>query len=154
MKKPLVVIAGPTACGKTAVSVELAKKIGGEIISADCMQVYKYMDIGTAKIMKDEMEGIKHYLIDELYPDEEYSVAIFQNMAKKYSENIYKNGNVPILVGGTGFYVNAFVYDTNFEETENDYTYRNELQKLAEEKGGAFLFELLRKCDQIGRAHV
>jgi len=147
MKKPLIVIAGPTACGKTAVSVALAKKINGEIISADSMQVYKFMDIGTAKVSEEEKKGITHYLIDEIYPDEEYSVAIFQNMAKKYSEKIYKEGKIPILVGGTGFYINAFVNDTNFEENENDYTIRNQLQEIADHKGGDFLFEMLKKYD-------
>lgn len=147
MKKQLIVIAGPTACGKTAVSVELAKKIGGEIISADSMQVYKFMDIGTAKILEEEKQGIKHYLIDELYPDEEYSAATFKLKAKEYSSEIYKKGKIPILAGGTGFYINAFVNDTNFEETKADYTYRNELQKIADEKGGDFLFGMLEKCD-------
>ncbi len=147
MKKPLIVIAGPTACGKTAVSVELAKKINGEIISADSMQVYKFMNIGTAKVSEEEKKGITHYLIDELYPDEEYSVAIFQSMAKKYSLKIYEKGKNPILVGGTGFYINAFVNDTDFEETEINYTVRNQLQKIADQKGGDFLFEMLKKCD-------
>ncbi len=147
MEKQLIVIAGPTACGKTAVSIKLAKKIGGEIISADSMQVYKFMDIGTAKILEDEKEGVKHYLIDELYPDEEYSAAVFKNKAKEYSDEIYQKGKIPILAGGTGFYINAFVNDTNFDEIQNDYTYRNELQKIADEKGGDFLFAMLEKCD-------
>ncbi len=147
MRKPLIVIAGPTACGKTVVSVELAKKIGGEIISADSMQIYKYMDIGTAKILEEEKCGIRHYLIDELYPDDEYSVSIFKDMAKKYSEEIYERGKIPILVGGTGFYINAFVYDTDFEETAVDYDYRQKLWKIAEEKGKDFVFEMLRECD-------
>ncbi len=147
MKKPVIIIAGPTACGKTAVSVELAKKINGEIISADSMQIYKFMDIGTAKISEEEKQGINHYLIDELYPDEEYSVAIFQNMAKRYYKKICEKGKVPILVGGTGFYINAFVKDTNFEETENSDILRNRLQEIADQQGSDFLFEMLRKCD-------
>jgi len=147
MKKTLVVIAGPTACGKTAVSVELAKKINGEIISADSMQVYKYMDIGTAKISESEKQGIKHYLIDEFYPDEEYSAAVFKNMAKRYSQEIYQKGKIPILVGGTGFYINAFVNDTDFQNSDVDYSYRQELQKIADDKGNDFLFDMLRKCD-------
>ena len=147
MKKPLIIIAGPTACGKTAVSVELAKKINGEIISADSMQIYKFMNIGTAKILEEEKQGIAHYLIDELYPDEEYSVAIFQNMAKRYYEKICGKGKVPILVGGTGFYINAFVNDTNFDETENSYKLRNNLREIANQQGSDFLFEMLRKCD-------
>lgn len=147
MKKPLIVIAGPTACGKTASSVKLAKKINGEIISADSMQVYKYMDIGTAKIREDEKEGIKHYLVDELYPDEDYSVAVFQKMAKEYMNEIYNKGKVPILVGGTGFYINALVYDNNFTSTDADLEYRKELEKLAEEKGNDFLYEKLMEVD-------
>ena len=147
MKKPVIIIAGPTACGKTAVSVELAKKINGEIIYADSMQIYKFMDIGTAKISEEEKQGINHYLIDELYPDEEYSVAIFQNMAKRYYKKICEKGKVPILVGGTGFYINAFVKDTNFEETENSDILRNRLQEIADQQGSDFLFEMLRKCD-------
>ncbi len=147
MKKTLVVIAGPTACGKTAVSVELAEKIRGEIISADSMQVYKYMDIGTAKVSEAEKKGIKHYLIDELYPDEEYSAAVFKDLAKRYSKEIYQKGKTPILVGGTGFYINAFVNDINFDKTDVDYSYRQELQTIADEKGIDFLFDMLRKCD-------
>ncbi len=147
MKKPVIIIAGPTACGKTAVSVELAKKINGEIISADSMQIYKFMDIGTAKISEEEKQGINHYLIDELYPDEEYSVAIFQNMAKRYYKKICEKGKVPIIVGGTGFYINAFVKDTNFEETENSDILRDRLQEIADQQGSDFLFEMLRKCD-------
>ena len=147
MKKTVIVIAGPTACGKTAVSVELAKKIGGEIISADSMQVYKYMDIGTAKVTEQETQGVKHYLIDELYPDEEYSVAIFQKLAKKYSNEIFEKNKIPILAGGTGFYTNAFIYDTDFNKTDTDYEYRNELQKIADTKGSEFLFGMLRECD-------
>ncbi len=147
MKKTLVVIAGPTACGKTAVSVEFAKRIDGEIISADSMQVYKYMDIGTAKITEEEKRNVVHYLINELYPDEEYSVAVFQSMAKKYSNEIYLKNKIPILVGGTGFYINSFVYDVNFKETENDIAFRSELQKISNEKGKDFLFTILQKCD-------
>ena len=105
MKKPLVIIGGPTACGKTALSVQLAKKIGGEIISADSMQVYRYMDIGTAKVTPEETEGIPHYLIDERNPDEPYNAMIFQEKAKAYMEQIWQRGNIPIVVGGTGFYI-------------------------------------------------
>jgi len=120
MKKPLVIIAGPTACGKTDTSIMLAKKINGEIISADSMQIYKFMDIGTAKVTNEEMDGIKHYLIDELMPDEEYNAMIFQQKAKIYIEEIYAKGKIPIIVGGTGFYINALVYDNNFMSTSND----------------------------------
>ena len=147
MDKPLVIIAGPTACGKTATSIELAKKINGEIISADSMQVYKYMDIGTAKATKQEMQDIPHYLIDEFYPDEEFNVMIFQKKAKDYIDQIYKKGKIPILVGGTGFYINALVFDNNFVEEESDSNLRNELYELAEKNGVEYLHNMLKECD-------
>ena len=148
MKKPLIVIAGPTACGKTASSVLLAKKINGEIISADSMQVYKYMDIGTAKIKKEEMEGIKHYLIDEFYPDEEFSIAVFKNRATKYIEKIHNKGKIPILVGGTGFYINSVIYNNDFTETKKDDTYRKELEQITIDKGNEFLHNVLKEIDK------
>ena len=148
MKKPLIVIAGPTACGKTASSVLLAKKINGEIISADSMQVYKYMDIGTAKIKKEEMEGIKHYLIDEFYPDEEFSIAVFKNRATKYIEKIHNKGKIPILVGGTGFYINSVIYNNDFTETKKDDTYRKELEQITIDKGNEFLHNMLKEIDK------
>lgn len=147
MKKPLIIIAGPTACGKTSVSIELAKKINGEIISADSMQVYKYMDIGTAKIKNEQMFGINHYLIDELLPDEEYSVAVFQKLAKKYIDLIYKNTNIPILVGGTGFYINALVNDNNFMSTKVDVEFRNNMQIIANKYGNEYIYNILKKYD-------
>ena len=148
MKKPLIVIAGPTACGKTDTSVELAKLINGEIISADSMQGYKYMDIGTAKITTEEMQGVQHYLIDEIYPDEEYNAMIFQKKAKEYMEKIYAKGKVPIIAGGTGFYINALVFDNNFEETdEADSSLRKELEKEAEEKGAEHMHNILKEID-------
>lgn len=148
MKKPLIVIAGPTACGKTATSVLLAKKINGEIISADSMQVYKYMDIGTAKIKKEEMGGIKHYLIDEFYPDEEFSIAVFKSKATKYIEDIYNKGKIPILVGGTGFYINSVIYNNDFTETKKDDKYRKELEQIAINKGNEFLYNMLKQIDK------
>lgn len=155
MKKSLIIIAGPTACGKTASSVELAKKIGGEIISADSMQVYKYMDIGTAKVTEEEKKGIKHYLIDELYPDEEYSVAVFQRLAKKYIEEIYKKNKIPILVGGTGFYINALLNDNCFDEEEQkDTLYRDELLKIAAEKGNEYIHNMLKEIDLISAEKI
>lgn len=147
MKPPLITISGPTACGKTAVSVELAKIINGEIISADSMQVYKYMDIGTAKITEEEKQGIKHYLIDELYPDEEFSVAVFQKMAKGALAEIYEKGKIPILVGGTGFYVNALIYDNDFTPGEKDEKMRVELEKAAERNGNEYVHNILQKLD-------
>ena len=106
MKKPLIILTGPTAVGKTKASIGLAKAVGGEIISADSMQIYKYMNIGSAKIRPEEMQGISHYLVDELEPDEEFHVVRFQEMAKQAMEQIYQKGKIPILVGGTGFYIN------------------------------------------------
>ncbi len=154
MKKPLIVISGPTACGKTDLSIMLAKKIGGEIISGDSMQVYKYMDIGTAKPTHEEMSGIPHFLIDELYPDEEYNVMIFQKMARKYMEGIYDRGHIPIIVGGTGFYINALVYDNDFaEEDESDI--RKELYEIAEREGAGRLHSMLAEADPeyAGKIH-
>ena len=147
MKKPLIVIAGPTACGKTDTSIELAKKINAEIISADSMQIYKYMDIGTAKPTEEERQGIKHYLIDELEPDEAYSVAVFQKMAKNYVDEIYAKGKIPILVGGTGFYINALVYNNDFSSVDADYSYRDSLAVLAKEKGNEHLSLMLKEVD-------
>ncbi len=147
MKKPLVVIAGPTACGKTDISIELAKRINGEIISADSMQVYKFMDIGTAKVTKDEMQGIKHHLIDELMPDEEFNVMIFQQKAKEYMDEIYSKGKIPIIAGGTGFYINAVVNDNEFTETNDDNTIREKLYKDAEDKGAEFNHNKLKEVD-------
>lgn len=149
MKKPLIVIAGPTACGKTGLSIKLAKLIDTEIISGDSMQVYKYMDIGTAKATLEEMEGIKHYMIDELYPDEEFNVMVFQRKAKEYMEEIYKKNKVPILCGGTGFYINALVNNNNFMETNNNYELRNKLYKFAEEQGAEALHKHLEEIDPV-----
>ena len=134
MKKPLIILTGPTAVGKTKASIGLAKSLNGEIISADSMQVYKYMDIGSAKIRPEEMDGVKHYLIDELEPDEEFHVVRFQQMAKAAMEEIYAKGKIPIVVGGTGFYIQALLYDIDFTENEEDTQYRQELETLAEEK--------------------
>ena len=110
-KRPLIILTGPTAVGKTDLSIQLAKCINGAIISADSMQVYKYMDIGSAKITQDEMQGVKHYLIDEFMPEEEFNVVKFQQYAKKYMQEIYADGKIPILTGGTGFYIQAVLYD-------------------------------------------
>ncbi len=132
--------------GKTNLSIELAKKINGEIISADSMQVYKYMDIGTAKPTTEEMQGIPHHLIDILLPDETCSVAYYQEKCKECINKISET-KLPIIVGGTGFYINAVINDNDFSESENDYEYRKELFDLAEEKGNEFLHELLKKVD-------
>lgn len=146
MKKPLIVIAGPTACGKTDLSINLAEKIGGEIISGDSMQVYKLMDIGTAKPTAEETRGIPHFLIDDLYPDEEYNVMIFQKKAKEYMKGIYDRGHIPIIVGGTGFYINALVYDNDFTEEESS-SIRDELYRIAETEGKEKLHDMLADID-------
>ena len=148
MKKPLVILTGPTAVGKTKASIGLAKAIGGEIISADSMQVYKQMDIGSAKIKHSEMEGVPHYLVDILEPDEEFHVVLFQQMAKQAIQKIYEKGKIPILVGGTGFYIQAVLYDIDFSENEKDTSYREELEKLAQTKGAEYLHDLLREVDE------
>ena len=146
-KKPMVILTGPTAVGKTALSIELAKRINGVIISADSMQVYKHMDIGSAKITKEEMRGVKHYLIDELEPDEEFHVAKFVQLAKKYLEEIYAEGKIPIVTGGTGFYIQALLYDIDFTGQESDTAYREELERLAKEKGNEALHTMLGEVD-------
>ena len=146
-KKPLVVLTGPTAVGKTKASIGLAKAIGGEIISADSMQVYEYMDIGSAKIRPEEMQGVPHYLIDNLKPWDEFHVVRFQQMAKNAMEQIYVNGHIPIVVGGTGFYIQALLYDIDFTGTVQDDTYRTELENLAKEKGAEYLHNMLWKVD-------
>lgn len=146
-KKPLIIITGPTAAGKTSLSVRLAKALGGEIISADSMQVYRHMDIGSAKVTKEEMEGVPHYLIDVLEPTEPFNVAMFQQMAKEAVQTIYSHGRIPILAGGTGFYIQALLYDINFQETGEDPSIRLSLEALAEEKGGEYLHQLLAQAD-------
>lgn len=147
MKKPLIVLTGPTAVGKTSLSISLAKAVNGEIISADSMQVYKKMDIGSAKIRLEEMQGVKHYLVDVLDPEEEFHIVKFQQMAKEAMEEIYAKGKIPILVGGTGFYIQAVTRDIDFTEAEQENSYRTELEALAEEKGAEYLHEMLRKVD-------
>ena len=148
-KRKLIVLTGPTAVGKTKLSIALAKAVNGAIISADSMQVYKYMDIGSAKIKPEEMDGVKHYLVDCLEPadPDAFNVTRFQQMAKESMEEIYAEGKVPILVGGTGFYIQSIVYDIDFTENDADTTYRNQLEKLAEEKGAEYLHEMLRTVD-------
>lgn len=146
-KQPLIILTGPTAVGKTALSVELAKRIGGEIISADSMQVYRYMDIGSAKIKPEEMKGIPHHLIDVLMPEEEFNVFRFQEMAKAAMEGIYERGHVPIIAGGTGFYIQALLYDIAFHEEEGASEIRNRLEKEAESLGNDVLFERLKRID-------
>ena len=147
MKKPLIVLTGPTAVGKTKLSIALAKAVGGEIISADSMQVYKSMDIGSAKIKKEEMDGVPHYLVDVLEPDEEFHIVKFQQMAKEAMDKIYANGHIPILVGGTGFYIQAIVKDIDFTENEEDKAVRAKWETYAMEHGGEALHAELAKID-------
>lgn len=147
IKRPLVILTGPTAVGKTALSIALAKAIGGEIISADSMQVYSHMDIGSAKIMPEEMEGVPHHLIDVLEPAEEFNVVVFQKLAKQAVEEIYSRGHIPILVGGTGFYIQALVYDIDFTENNEDTALRQALEEQARREGADVLYERLRAVD-------
>lgn len=148
-KKPLIILAGPTAVGKTDLSINLAKKINGAIISADSMQVYKYMDIGSAKVTKEEMQGVKHYLIDELDPSEEFNIVRFKEMALKALDEIYANGQIPIVAGGTGFYIQALLYDIDFTKEDADTTYRTQLEQFAKEHGNHALHEKLKDIDLI-----
>ncbi len=155
-KPPLVILTGPTAVGKTALSIALAKAIGGEIISADSMQIYKHMDIGSAKIMPEEMEGIPHYLVDELEPSEEFNVAIFQEKAKTAMAQIYANGHIPIIVGGTGFYIQALVYDADFaaEDDLASSQLRAQLEKEANDLGAEAMHERLAAVDQASASLI
>lgn len=148
-KRPLVILTGPTAAGKTHLSIALANMLSGEIISADSMQVYRHMDIGSAKVTKDEMEGVPHHLIDVLEPEEEFNVAVFQQMAKKALEEIYSRGNIPIVAGGTGFYIQALLYDIHFEDDTGEGPLRKELEELARQRGEAYLHEQLEKIDPV-----
>jgi len=153
-KNPLVILTGPTAVGKTSLSIKLAKKIGGDIISADSMQVYKYMDIGSAKIKREEMQGVAHYLIDVLYPGDEFNVYIFKEMAKESLEEVYEKGHIPILTGGTGFYIQALLYDISFEQEEKDTAVRAKLEALAKEKGNAYLHDMLKEVDAVSAKEI
>lgn len=153
-KLPLVILAGPTAVGKTALSLSLAKAVGGEIISCDSMQVYKYMNIGSAKISPEKMQGIPHYLIDVLDPKESFSVAHFTAMAKDAMKQIYANGHIPIAVGGTGFYLQALLYDTDFQEETADLSYRSTLEEYAKKYGNEALYQRLLAVDPGSRGKI
>ena len=153
-KKPLVILTGPTAVGKTALSIKLASEIGGEIISADSMQVYRQMNIGSAKIKPEEMGGIPHHLIDILEPEEEFNVCLFERLALEAMEQIYERGHIPVVVGGTGFYIQALLYQIDFTEEETDTAFRDKLWQLGEEKGNHYLHELLRKVDPASAEEI
>jgi len=145
----VIVIAGPTASGKSGLSIELAKKINGEIISADSVQVYKYMDIGSAKVTKEEMQGIKHYLVDEFDPKDNFNVSVFVSKGIEYINEILDKGKIPIIVGGSGLYVDALIYNSyNFIKEDNDIEYRNYLQNLADKKGKEYIYNMLVEVDK------
>lgn len=153
-KKPLIILSGPTAVGKTSLSIGLAKAVGGEIVSADSMQVYRHMDIGTAKIRPDQMQGVPHHLIDILEPEEDFNVLRFQALAKKAMEGIYERGHIPILTGGTGFYIQSILYDIDFKEEADGSQLRKELEEIAKEQGGEYLYSLLLKEDPKSAAVI
>lgn len=146
-KRPLIILTGPTAVGKTELSIRLARLVQGSVISADSMQVYRHMDIGSAKIKKSEMQEIPHYLIDILEPTEEFHVVQFQQYAKKYLQEIYALGRIPIIVGGTGFYIQALLYDIDFTKEQEDSAYRDTLMQIAKEQGAHVLHQMLAKAD-------
>lgn len=154
MKQPLIILTGPTAVGKTALSIRLAKAVGGEIISADSMQVYRHMDIGSAKITEEEMDGVPHYLIDVLEPEEEFNVVVFQDMAKKAMDEIYAHGHIPIVVGGTGFYIQALLYDIDFKDNEEGADIRRELEALAASHGAEQLHQMLAEIDPASAEQI
>ena len=154
MKEKVIVICGPTASGKTALSIELAKKINGEIISADSMQIYKDMDIGTAKPTKEEMQGIKHYLLDFVSPEERYSVAQYKQDAKSAIKEIIAKGKTPIIVGGTGLYIDSLIYEIEYSDIKIDESYRNELEKIVEEKGLNELYKMAMQIDPIAMEKI
>lgn len=155
MSKPkVIVIGGPTASGKTALSIFLAKKINGEIISADSMQIYKDMNIGTAKPTVEEMDGIKHYLIDCVSPSVRYSVADFKKDATNAIEDILEKGKTPIIVGGTGLYIDSLIYGIDYNEMQVDLEYRAYLENLAEEKGLEYLYDLAKNIDEQAMSKI
>lgn len=153
-KRKLVILTGPTAVGKTRLSITLAKQLGGEIISADSMQVYRGMDIGSAKIMETEMEGIPHHLINILEPTEEFHAALFKQLACEAMEGIYERGHIPIIVGGTGFYIQTVLYDIDFSETVENTALRRELEEKSEKLGVRFMHDWLEKIDPVSAREI
>ncbi|WDV47831.1 tRNA (adenosine(37)-N6)-dimethylallyltransferase MiaA [Clostridiaceae bacterium M8S5] len=155
-KKPLIILAGPTAVGKTSISIDIAKKINGEIISGDSMQVYKYMDIGTAKIKQSEMKNVPHYMIDEFTPDEEFNVSIFKSKCEKYIDLILSHNKVPMIVGGTGLYLNSIIYELDFTKAVSNKELRDKYTKLALEYGNKYIYDKLVEIDPISaeRIHI
>lgn len=149
MAIPLLIIVGPTASGKTRLSVEIAKHYDGEIISADSMQIYKKMDVGTAKVKEEEKQGIPHYMIDIVDPNVEFSVAEYEKMTKPIIDNIYNRGKIPIVVGGTGLYIDSLIYTMNFSDFVNNHEFRNALKNIVSVYGNEYLFNKLKKIDPI-----
>lgn len=149
MKDKILVLAGPTAVGKTELSIRLAKALNGEIVSTDSMQIYKGMDIGSAKITEEEMQGVKHHMLDVVEPDKAFSVADYKDMAEKAIKDILSRGKLPILTGGTGLYINALTCNMNFTESEKDDEYRDELSKLMDEEGPEYVHNMLKEIDLI-----
>lgn len=154
MKQKVIVIVGPTASGKTALSIELAKKINGEIISCDSMQIYKKMDIGTAKVTKEEMQGIKHYMIDIVSPNERFSVSDYKNQAEKAIEEIVQKGKTPIVAGGTGLYSDSLIYGIEYGQMELDEDYRNSLEEIADKDGLENLYKEAVRIDEIAMQKI
>lgn len=153
-KDKLIILAGPTASGKTSVSIDLAKRIGGEIVSADSMQVYRGMDVGTAKIKADEMQGVKHYLINVLDPTEDFNIVKFQDMVKYSIEEIKRNGHIPILVGGTGFYIQSVIYDIDFDTQDDNGDIRKALEEEYDKMGADFMYEKLKNIDSVSAENI
>lgn len=154
MKPRVIVIVGPTASGKTSTSIEIAKELNGEIISADSMQIYKEMNIGTAKPSMEERDGITHYLMDIISPDELYNVTMYKKMAEKAIEEILAKGKLPIIVGGTGLYISTLINGIEFSEVKEDPEYRKEMQVLAASKGTNYLHDMLREVDPIAADNI
>ncbi|MCT4618742.1 MAG: tRNA (adenosine(37)-N6)-dimethylallyltransferase MiaA [Marinisporobacter sp.] len=154
MKKPLLIIVGPTAVGKTETSINLAKKLDGEIISADSMQVYKYMDIGSAKPTEEEKNGIPHYLMDEIDPREKFSAADFKEKAEDYMDKIIEKNKLPMIVGGTGLYVNSIIYNVDFTQTTSNWEFRKKLEDMANEFGNEYLHQKLMEKDKEAAARI
>lgn len=154
MAAPLIIVTGPTAVGKTGLSIELAKALDGEIISADSMQVYRHMDIGSAKVTKEEMSGVPHHLIDVLEPTEDFNVVIFQKMAKAALAQIYERGHIPLVAGGTGFYIQSLVYDIDFTENDSDLRLRRELETLVAKHGPEYVHNMLKDIDPASAEQI
>ncbi|MGL5416185.1 MAG: tRNA (adenosine(37)-N6)-dimethylallyltransferase MiaA [Clostridium sp.] len=154
MKNKVLVLGGPTAVGKTELSIKLAKSLNGEIISADSMQIYRNMDIGSAKVTTTEMDGVKHYMIDIVDPSQSFNVSDYKELGSKIIEDIISRGKLPIIAGGTGLYINALTCNMDFTEGESDLEYREELNNLAKEKGNIYIHELLKEIDPISYAQI